>query len=419
MNISLKPSGIKSIKRINIRLHEGKFDVSAKTHLMVAENDWDYTNQSSKDLELEEILQSFKLAILKRFNVDLSKGVVIDAKWLASAVKLAQSRPKDEDSLMNENCRIYISDFAKYWLDNYADKWKVSSKSTMGNTLKGQYAKFLQLFLKYEGFANEKFTLKDFTQDRIYEFVEWLQEEEKYAIATVQRITGRLRFWFNRAIQMKLEVCEDFKLDLYFDEEESEEEIEGIYLSESEIDKIFNLDLSHDDDLDNVRDNLLISVWTGLRISDFMFKLKTDNIKNGFISIKTTKTGAFVKLPVHFQVKSVLDKRFGQLPRKISASEYNKQVKIVAQLANIDNVVFGKLWNPETKRKEKGYYPKWAFCSSHIGRKSLATNLAGKVSKETIQSVCGWSNQSMVLFYDKTSKTTHAETVQNVWANEK
>jgi len=235
--------------------------------------------------------------------------------------------------------------------------------------------------------------------------------------STIKRIIGRVQFFLNRANEQGLKVSNAHKQRIYI--ESDSDELESVYLNESEIQNIFDLNLEHDYELDNVRDNLILSCWSGLRISDFMGNLKTDNIKDGYISIKTQKTGSYVKLPVHPMVKKILDKRFGQLPKKISNSEYNKQVKIVCQLAELDNLVYGKLWNPEKKRKEVGYNAKWKYCSSHIGRKSLATNLSGKVADEVIMSAMGWSQVSMKQHYDKRSKNEFANSLNNFWLNEK
>jgi hypothetical protein len=50
---------------------------------------------------------------------------------------------------------------------------------------------------------------------------------------------------------------------------ESEEEYKYPYLNVKGVNKVFKLDLRHDDLLDNVRDNFIIGLWTGLRVSDF------------------------------------------------------------------------------------------------------------------------------------------------------
>ena len=108
---------------------------------------------------------------------------------------------------------------------------------------------------------------------------------------------------------------------------------------------------------------------------------------------------------------------FGNLPNKVSISVYNEKIKIICQLANIDNQVYGKLWNSKIKRKELVYAPKFRFISSHVGRKSLATNLSGKVSDEVIMSVIGWSTLSIKQHYNKTSKTEYASELEKVWKN--
>lgn len=70
---------------------------------------------------------------------------------------------------------------------------------------------------------------------------------------------------------------------------------------------------------------------------------------------------------------------------------------------------------PIKKRRELTYAPRYKFVSSHIARKSLSTNLHGKVSDEVIKNICGWSNLTMVAHYNKTSKTEYAETLKNYW----
>jgi integrase len=278
----------------------------------------------------------------------------------------------------------------------------------MSKVLISQYLSFVGIFKDYEKTINRKLKMRLLNQDEIYLFIEYLQELE-YSVSTIDRLLGRLRFFCNRAKDLKLDICNDHSLNFFLEEEN---EFDGIYLNEKEIQSIYDLDLSDNDLLNNVRDNIIISCWTGLRISDFMTNLKTENIKDNIISIKTQKTGSFVKIPLHFQVKEILSKRFGQLPRKMIHSEYNKQIKIVCKLAKIDNVVFGKLFDKTKKRKVSGYYPKYMLCSSHIGRKSLVSNLRGKVSDNLLASIGGWKNTNLLDTYNNTTKLDYAQELE-------
>jgi hypothetical protein len=114
-------------------------------------------------------------------------------------------------------------------------------------------------------------------------------------------------------------------------------------------------------------------------------------------------------------VESILRKRFGQLPKKTSTFEYNRLIRIVCQLAEIDNQILAKVWNPSKKRKEIKYVKKYEAISSHVGRKSLASNLYGKVPNEVLTSICGWASEELLLHYNKTSKKEYAQQLKEFW----
>lgn len=413
MNIKFSLNGTKAIKKLSVRFYHHKLDVSSAINVMLTDSEWiSATETVIGNNEVTIALQSLKTDILKNYNKDFCSGKLIDKVWLQKVVKDSFMRPKEEVSMISPLHTIYVSDFATWWLKNHAAEWKVSAKKYMEEPAKNQYKKFVETLIEFEGVVGEKLQLRNVTKKNIFSFIDWL-ETENYQTSTIERNIGRLRFFLNRATEMNYEVNQSFKERIYFEPENGE--IEEVYLNEKEIDKIYNLDLSDNDDLDNVRDNLIISVWTALRISDFMFNLKSENIKEGIISIKTTKTGSFVKIPVHYQVKAILDKRFGYLPKKFTSSEYNKKVKIVCQLAEIDNLVYGKLFDSKLKRKIIGYHKKHELISSHIGRKSMVSNLKGKVSDEILMSVGGWKTATMMSHYSKTSKKEHAKELANYW----
>ncbi len=413
MNLSYKLQGKKDIKNIYLRLYKNKFDICVCTNLVVLGGDF-ANEQSKSDSQLNENLLNLKLNVLKQYNLSFSKGTVIDSNWLKDVVKTTFERPSQENGLVNQDYTIYFSDFADYWIENFAKTWKTASRKNMSKVLFSQYISFIGIFKDYEKTINRKLQMRFLTQEEIYLFLEYLQELD-YSVSTIERsFLGRLRFFCNRAKDLKIDICSDHSQNFFFD---SEEDIEGVFLNEKEIQSIYNLDLSDNDLFENVRDNLIISCWTALRISDFMTNLKTDNIKDGIISIKTQKTGQFVKLPLHFQVKEILAKRFGQLPSKMIHSEYNKQLKIVCQMAKIDNVIFGKLFDTDKKRKIKGHFPKFMLCSSHIGRKSLVSNLRGKVSDNLLASIGGWKNTELLNTYDNTTKLDYAHELENYFNN--
>jgi integrase len=412
MKISFNLSGTKEIKKLSIRIYHNRLDLSSALNVMITDSEWDSTNETIiGNPEVTIALQELKTSILKRYNVDFCRGVIIDKMWLQNVIKTTFMRPKEEINFVIPLHTIYVSDFSTWWLENCASEWKVSARKFMDIPAQNQYKKFVETLTDYEAIIGEKLQIRSLTKKEIFGFIDWL-ETENYQTSTIERNIGRLRFFLNRATEMNYEVSQAFKERIYF---EPENDVEGIYLNEGEIQKIIDKDFSYDENLNCIKQNFLISLHSGLRISDFM-KLDISNIKEGMITLKTQKTKQKIVVPVHPIVEGILKDNFGFLPKKVSSSEYNKQIKVICQVCEIDNLVFGKVFDSKLKRKVTKYYKKHELVTSHIGRKSFLSNNYEKVSPEVINSVLGWSkNSKMATKYNKTTKVEYAEIMKKQW----
>lgn len=192
------------------------------------------------------------------------------------------------------------------------------------------------------------------------------------------------------------------------------EPADNIYLDESELKAIENLDLSGIPSLDRVRDLFLIGAFTGLRQSDFS-RLRPQHIKNGFISITQTKTGEDVVIPVHSIVKKIIAKYNGSLPAAISGQKFNEAIKEVCKQVPC-------LIGNESKRRTKGglkiitTLQKWEMISSHTCRRSFCTNqYLNGMPTLTIMAVSGHETETSFLKYIKVSKKEHAVKMQEDW----
>jgi site-specific recombinase XerD len=112
----------------------------------------------------------------------------------------------------------------------------------------------------------EKNQNRDIDNKILSDFSKFLTNE-KYSESTVKKMIGRVKFFCTRAKDFGIEVNENYTQTVFI--AESEEEYKYPYLNVKEVNKVFKLDLRHDDLLDNVRDNFIIGLWTGLRVSDF------------------------------------------------------------------------------------------------------------------------------------------------------
>lgn len=173
-----------------------------------------------------------------------------------------------------------------------------------------------------------------------------------------------------------------------------------------------------------MRDWLIIGVRTGLRISDIS-RLSHINIQEDKISIKNKKTTTFVTIPLHSQVKKILNKRDGNLPRKISEAKFNKYVKEVVSEAEITEEIYGSKKsliitskNEKIYRKKEGYYKKYELISSHTCRRSFVSNLYGELPNRTIMEITGHQSEVQFEKYVKQTSKEHFEKLQKYWEAE-
>jgi integrase len=189
-----------------------------------------------------------------------------------------------------------------------------------------------------------------------------------------------------------------------------EVKVDKIYLTFNELDKIEKLNKQKlREHLLNARDWLIISSYTGQRVSDFMrFHKKQIRIENDkpLIEFTQKKTGKIMTIPLHSKILNILKKRKGDFPKAISSQKYNDYIKKVCEIAKINEKVRGsKLIKLEEKninysyRKQIGKYEKWELVTSHIGRRSFASNFYGQIPTSFLIYITGHSTEKMFLNY--------------------
>ncbi len=429
--IKIKKSAKKNIKgkflSIYIRMYHSKlFDFEKPINIFIEPQYWDDKNQRVKrsiyvenNEGINDTLDRLRSHMFSEFNIAMISEVDFDRKWFEKSVASFFGRPEKQT---NDFHKVFFTDWCSFWLDTYADKHKVSSDKYMSEKLKSEYANFVKIFKGYQGKSKIKFT--ELLEEQLDDFSKYMTNTMLYSYETTKRNLRRLTFFMEQAVIHGMKVPNDYKKKIFVNKEKKKNYIEP-YFNEHEIDLLFNLDLSKHDSLDDVRDNLIISVWTGLRISDFN-RLDIDNIKKDFIQIESTqKTGVPVVIPIHPQVKRILNKRKGDLPRKTSEQKYNENIKEVAKMAGISNITYGGKTivitegGKKIRRKVSDFYPKHELVTSHIGRRSFATNLFGKVPNRVIMDIGGWKSEDMMLKYIKKTKQDSAVVVKKIWETEK
>ena len=104
-------------------------------------------------------------------------------------------------------------------------------------------------------------------------------------------------------------------------------------------------------------------------------------------------------IPLHKKIIEITKKYDGNFPRKISDQKYNEHIKKVCEAAEIDEPTNGTLFDHVTKTKITKDYPKHKLVSSHIGRRSFASNNYGKIPTSFLMYITGHTTEAMFLTY--------------------
>lgn len=303
-------------------------------------------------------------------------------------------------------------------MDNKADKYKLNVNKLMDRRAKSKYANSCKFINEYQEYRNISIKFKELNSELIDDYSLFLSDVKGFAQSSIKLHISILKFFCLRAEEENINVNKGYKSKVFL---KSKKEYKEPYLNEDEITLIYNFQTDVRE-LIIARDNFVIGLRTGLRISDFLTRLNIENIKDDFIEIKTKKTNTNIAIPLHWQVKAILKRYNGNLPPKIAENTFNQKIKIIAKKIGLNQKLEGGILminDKGEKRKVFGTFEKWQLITSHICRRSFATNLIGKVPNQVIMHVAGWSNEKQMFAYNKMTNRESAEELRLYWEKEK
>ncbi|WP_282123619.1 tyrosine-type recombinase/integrase [Algibacter mikhailovii] len=383
--------------RLLFRAEEKDLVFAAKTNLKVSKYYWKRIHKLkrpkdvdiiNKQFEINKELTKLESYILNAFHS--ANASLIDKNWLVQQLDFYYN-PNQAVKLIPKGLANYID----YYIKARAEEIKPASV-TKFNVIKNK-------ILRLENNINKHILVKEVDENFKKTFIKFCASE-KYAHNTIQRELGLIKTFCKHARTSGLEVStqlDNLKL--------KKEKISHIYLSFDELEEIEKAELEFEH-LENARDWLIISCFLGQRISDFMkFKKSMIRIENGkkLIEFTQQKTEKLMTVPLHPKVLDILKKLGGEFPRRISYQRYNDYIKIVCAKAELNEKVEGKKQvniapkdsDKKIIRNIKGVYEKWELVTSHIGRRSFATNFYGKIPTSYLIYITGHSTEAMFLQY--------------------
>jgi integrase len=379
------------VLRLLFRYNNKDFVFGVKTKLEVSKHYWGNLHSlkrpkdievSNKQREIHNELNSIENHILEAFK-EVNPSV-ISKDWLQLQMDIYYNP--------NEQQKEIPTDLINY-IDFYIDYRKHEIKPT-------SIKKYNVIKHKLERMQTDRkrpILIKEVNDSFKNEFVSY-QKNKGYAQNTIQRELVFIKTFCKHARFIGLETnpqLDSIKID--------RAKAEKIYLTFDELNSI-EQKVFDNDYLDNARDWLVISCYTGQRVSDFLrFTPEMIRIENGKSLLEFTqkKTDKLMTVPLHKKVLQILEKRGGRFPRQISDQRYNDYIKEVCKLTGLKSKIQGgkQIETINGIRKVSGVYPKYELVTSHIGRRSFATNFYGKIPTTYLIYITGHSSEAMFLNY--------------------
>jgi len=406
--------GTGNLTTIYLRFRHGrKIDITRSTYLLIKPKYWNNNKGALKQIaenkekrNLQNDLNNLSNHILNNFNKSYSNGELINSQWLKKAIETYFERCEDKDLNL-------LLDYAEYYKESLPNKIQFSGKVGVSKETIKKYGTIINKIKEFESYKKKKYKLAEVDLNFHRDFINYSRNKEQLSFNTIGKnltfiktiVRNAKNSGYNISIDIEKREFRPTKEETYF-----------TTLSEIEIQKIFNHDFSNSPYLNNARNWLVIGVWTGARVSDLL-KFSIENIKNEFIEYTSQKTSQKIILPLHPQVKSILENLNGQFPKRISDQKFNMYIKILCKEAGLTESILGakKMKIDNLYRKKFGEYPKYELVTSHICRRSFATNHYGQLPTPVIMAITGHKTEKMFLNYIGKTAKDNAEVLNNFW----
>jgi integrase len=402
--------------RLQFRVYDNNKDnhkdslFEANTQFVVSKDYWKNKHPQTKPKDIDIVneqltvnaeLNNIKKHILNAFNI--ANVDEVNKEWLQLQIEQYYNPPTAEEPLPNELIK-YIDKYLEFRRNDFS-----TNSVRKANVTKHK-------LIRFQAFRKKVIFIKDVDLEFKTEYEDYCISEN-YAHNTIAREVRFIKTVCNHAKYNGIEA--NYQLERIT---AKYKKTEKVYLNEDELNTVEKKQ-GLKPHLENAKDWLLISCYTGQRVSDFMrfnkemirYENNKENELKAVIEFTQKKTNKDMTVPLHPKVIEILDKRNGEFPNAISDQKYNTYIKEVCLQAGLTNKVKGSKKietsaNSKKYRKVSGMYEKWELVTSHIGRRSFATNFYGKIPTSYLIYVTGHSSEALFRTYlGKNNKDTAME----------
>lgn len=424
--------GKKEPRNILLRFKHGRndFDITKSTGYYINSTDWNKRLQQPKqntpaNKNLTTNLNDLQNQILKTFNNTPASEICAD--WLGYQIGIFKNEIKP-----NQKRSDFVSDCITHVIETAHIRENSNNGLGLSKSRINSYKNLLNIFTEYQT-GKEKIRVKDIDISFGKEFLTWLLDKKNYSESYARKKLDDLKT-----------VCKDAGID-GIETNHQLNSIKGgkpkkesvIYLSNAELKQIEKTNLvstAHQ----NARKWLLFGCHIGQRGGDLL-KITKDNFvkRNGLdvIELKQQKTQKQVTIPVLDKTNEILK---DGLPKPIAIQNLNNYLKEVCEIAGIVKPVQGskvlmldkdgkeipkdkngKYLKKGIKRTVSGTYLKHELITSHVCRRSFATNLYGILPTPLIMQITAHSTEKTFLQYIGKNAIDYAQQIADFYEMQK
>lgn len=377
--------------------------------------DWDFSARMPKNRKGQEGARLRKISAQLMQYHDFLVTIVDNFKLNSEKIsreKLKKAFDKQFHPEKTQKEYEFFTEFLDNFLLNIENKINEETGKLYSTSRIYQYQQVNKIFKEFEKHRKKRIKIQDLDPQINNKFIEFCHSVRKNATNSIGLYVTIIVSLLRKAKKQGYAVTSDLE-----EFTRIKEKTLSVALSEAEINTLFAYDFSENKALENARDLMILGLWTGLRVSDFMH-LPTIDPDSKFIEVEPQKTrnssGAKVVIPLHYQIKEMLKKR--GMPTPIHETLFNKLIKEIGKTIGLNQEIEGSLMNPQTLRKEKGTFQKWQLISSHTCRRSFATNLyLMNFPTLSIMKITGHTSEASFLNYIKVTPKEHAEKLLAHW----
>lgn len=385
----------------NYRVQKNGRSVSLKYFPGIRDTGWNKATRRFKDDELNTKILNIEKAIIE--IVKNKDPLTLNSKSFSELINEQLTGPRKKQTSFFDYCDQFFND-------------KVDSVGY-------NRSKSIQTTIRKLRVFKSNLTFEEITDKFSRDFVKFLRSKG-YAENYVSKHISNLKRIMTQATRDKMNTCLDFH-----DFKKKNEEVFNVFLTEPEIEKIYNLkfelsgdnredyaryitipnslmfpnlktkepnltdrQISHNlavkiNALERSRKLFVIGCWTGLRCENYL-NIDPDvqiDETGKFIQAIANKNGPKVLIPIHRIVSEIIADGW---PVTITGQKLNEHVKTLGFMAGLNEKV---MWTrTEGGSRITHINAKWEMLSSHSARRSFATNLFLRgVPSDFIRAVTG------------------------------